>query len=96
MLVKRGKLPSKSPIDCKALLIAVYSVLLTYEEQKLYQMKIYGKLQTITNCNPNKEKMALDRPYPKKTHWIHTEVGIGLEPSWGSKAWSSQKDLEKD
>jgi hypothetical protein len=50
-----------------------------------------------TNCNPNKEKkMALDRAYPKKTHWIHREVGIGLELSRGSKAQSSKKDLEKD
>jgi hypothetical protein len=50
-----------------------------------------------TNCNPNKEeKMALDRPYPKKTHWIHREVSIGLELSGDSKAQSSQKYLEKD
>jgi hypothetical protein len=38
-----------------------------------------------TNCNPNKyEKMALDRPYTKKTHWVHREVGAGLETSGGS------------
>jgi hypothetical protein len=53
--------------------------------------------EPTTNCNPNKEeKMALDRPYPKKTHWIHREVGIGLQPSGGSKPQSSQIDLEKD
>jgi hypothetical protein len=50
-----------------------------------------------TTCNPNKEeKIALDRPYPKKTHWLHIEVGAGLEYSGCSKARSSQKDLEKD
>jgi hypothetical protein len=38
--------------------------------------------EPTTNCNPNKEEiMALDRPYPKKTHWIYREVGIGLEHS---------------
>jgi hypothetical protein len=53
--------------------------------------------EPATNCNPNKEeKMALDRPYPKETHWVYREVGAGLEPSGGSKARSSQKDLEKD
>jgi hypothetical protein len=53
--------------------------------------------EPTTNFNRNKEeKMALDRPYSKKTHWIHREVGTGLEPSGGSKARSSQKDLEKD
>jgi hypothetical protein len=46
MLVTRGKLPCESPIHCKALLIAVYGVLLTQDGQKLYQMKIYGKLRT--------------------------------------------------
>jgi hypothetical protein len=50
-----------------------------------------------TNCNPNKEdKMALDRPYPKETHWFHREVGIELEPSRGLKTRSSQKDQKKD
>jgi hypothetical protein len=29
-------------------------------------------------------------------YWIHREAGIELEPSGGSKAQSSQKDLEKD
>jgi hypothetical protein len=53
--------------------------------------------EPATNCNPNKEeKMALDRPYPKKTHWVHTEVDAGLEHSGVSKARSSQKDLGKD
>jgi hypothetical protein len=53
--------------------------------------------EPATNFNPNKEeKMALDRPYPKKTHWVHREVGAGLEPSGDSKARSSQKDLDKD
>jgi hypothetical protein len=53
--------------------------------------------EATNNCNPNKEeKMALDMPYPKKTHWIHRVVGIGLESSGVSKARSSQKDLEKD
>jgi hypothetical protein len=53
--------------------------------------------EPTTNCNPNKEeKMALDRPYPKKTHWLHTEVGAGLKHSGGSKERSSQKDLGKD
>jgi hypothetical protein len=51
-------------------------------------MKIYGKLPT-TNCNPNKEeKVAMDWPFSKKTHWIHREVGIG--PSGGKKALSSK------
>jgi hypothetical protein len=40
--------------------------------------------------------MALDRPYPKETHWFHTEVGIGLESSRGLKTRSSQKDQKKD
>jgi hypothetical protein len=49
-----------------------------------------------TNCNPNnEEEMALDRPYTKKTNWIHTEVGIGLEPSGGSTAQSSQKTWKR-
>jgi hypothetical protein len=53
--------------------------------------------ESTTNCNPNKgEKMALDRPYRKKSHWIRREIGIELEPSGGSKARSSQKDLEKE
>jgi hypothetical protein len=53
--------------------------------------------EPTTNCNPNKEeKMALVRPYPKKTYWIQRKVGIGLEPSGGLKARSSQKYLEKD
>jgi hypothetical protein len=44
-------------------------------------MDIY---EPTTNCNPNKEeKMALDRPYTKKTQWIHREVSIGLETSGG-------------
>jgi hypothetical protein len=48
--------------------------------QKLYQIKIYRKLRTNDHYNPNKEeKMALDRPCPKKTHWIHRKVCIGLE-----------------
>jgi hypothetical protein len=40
--------------------------------------------------------MALDRLYPKKIHWIHREIGIGLEPYEGSKVRSSQKDMEKN
>jgi hypothetical protein len=39
--------------------------------------------------------MALDRSYPKKTHWIHRDVGIGLEPSGGSTAQSSQKTWKR-
>jgi hypothetical protein len=31
--VKRGKLPSESPIDCKALLIAVYGVLTSSNDE---------------------------------------------------------------
>jgi hypothetical protein len=27
--------------------------------------------------------MALDRPYPKKTHSVYREVSAGLEPSGG-------------
>jgi hypothetical protein len=38
--------------------------------------------EPTTNLNPIKEeKMALYVPCPKKTHWIHREVRIGLEPS---------------
>jgi hypothetical protein len=49
-------------------------------------MKIYGKLRTNNQLQSKKkdEKMAVDWPYLKKTHWIHKEVGIGLEPSGGS------------
>jgi hypothetical protein len=53
--------------------------------------------EPTTNFNPNKEeKIVLDRSYPKKTHWIHREVGIGMEPSGGWKARLSQKHLEKN
>jgi hypothetical protein len=52
--------------------------------------------KTTTNCNPDQEeKMALVWPYPKETHWIHTEGGTRLEPSGGLKARPSQKDLEE-
>jgi hypothetical protein len=71
--------------------IDVYNMVITYIKWRSLE-----NYETI-NCNSNKEeKMALDRPYPKKTQWIHIVVGIGLESSGGSKARSSHKDLEKD
>jgi hypothetical protein len=44
---------------------------------KLIYMENY---EPATNCNPNKEeKMALDRPYPKATHWCWTGTLRGLD-----------------
>jgi hypothetical protein len=53
--------------------------------------------KTTTNCNIDKgEKMALDLSYPKETHWIHRGDGTRSEPSGGSKAQPSQRELEED
>jgi hypothetical protein len=82
MLVKRGKLPSitnrlQDFINrCSRCIINIrWPEIISNED-----------LWKITNQQPTaiqkkKEKMGLDRPYPKKTHRIHREVGIGLEPS---------------
>jgi hypothetical protein len=56
----------------------------------MYDMENYK----TANCNPDKqEKMVMDWSYPKETHWIHTEVGMRLEPPGGSKAQPFQKHL---
>jgi hypothetical protein len=39
--------------------------------------------------------MALDWSYPEEPHWIRREGDTRLEPSGGSKARPSQKDLEE-
>jgi hypothetical protein len=64
--------------------------------QRLYQMKIYGKLENKTSYNPDKEeKMVVDWSYPKEAHWIHREVDIDWNPQGGSKARQSRNTWKR-
>jgi hypothetical protein len=74
MLMKRGKLPSESPVDCKALLMSVYG--------GWPEMISNERLWKIMNQQPI--SIQIKR---RKLGWIGHTVGKATDP-WRSRYWT--------